>query len=325
MVLRLSRNDNLAGCEFAAGGPHSGGSQLRDAIGELTGVRDLGPKSPPGRSDTTFMRVWTNTTFRALDLLSGPIAADEREVPKVTEVLSTVLTTALTNREGPPPILTLSRCDPGTRPLPIEAPIEGLDDHAITIGRPVLKPGQRSLAAGERLRLRFTLDGVTYSGMTMVIARFESAEQRVAFRLAVPTSLLCDDRRRAERVAIAFEQAPVAELLNAPTHRPIAEGILIDLAMGGARVRARLPSPHPTATSPCMIGPALGVPRAGDRVLIRARLSDTIRLHALGTIVHAGPRPDGQIDVGVRFTSEVPDLDRCLRHLAAHGVASDER
>ncbi len=268
------------------------------------------------------MRVWTNTTFRALDLLSGPIAADEREVPKVTEVLSTVLTGALADREGPPPLLTLSRCDPGTRPLPIEAPIEAIDEHAITIGRPVLKPGQRSLAAGERLRLRFTLDGVTYSGTTTVIARFEPSEQRVAYRLSVPSSLLCDDRRRSERVAIAFEQAPVAELLNAPTHRPLAEGVLIDLAMGGARIRAR-----PSAASAPTTGgsPTAGMPRAGDRVLIRARLSETIRLHALGTVVHAGQRPDGQIDVGVRFTSDVPDLDRCLRQLAAHGVASDER
>jgi c-di-GMP-binding flagellar brake protein YcgR len=274
------------------------------------------------------MRVWTNTTFRALDLLSGPIAADEREVPKVTEVLSTVLTSALANREGPPPTLLLSRCDPGTRPLPIEAPIEAIDDHAITIGRPLLKPGQRSLAAGERLKLRFTLDGVTYSGTTMVIARFESAPQRVAYRLAMPSSLLCDDRRRSERVAIAFEQAPVAELLNAPTHRPIAEGVLIDLAMGGARVRARLPvptntTPHAAATSAAALIP--GMPRAGDRVLIRARLSDTMRLHALGTVVHAGRRGDGEVDIGVRFTSDVPDLDRCLRQLAAHGVAGDER
>lgn len=241
------------------------------------------------------MRVWTNTTFRALDLLSAPVPTGERDVPEVASLLATAAAAAVT--------LTLSRCAPGTRPLPIEAPLDEATATALSIGRPTYKPGQRALVPGEPLQLRFSLDGVSYTGTTLVVARFEPRENAVGYQLAMPASLVCDDRRRGERVSIAFGQPPVAELLNAPTHRPLADGVLVDLAIGGARVRGSIASP----------------PRAGDRVLLRAKLSDDVRIHALGTVVHAGRRSDGLTDVGIKFTSDVPDLDRYLRDLAAYG------
>jgi c-di-GMP-binding flagellar brake protein YcgR len=243
------------------------------------------------------MRVWTNTTFRALDLLGAPAAAEERETPVVGAILAAAVAARLP--------LVLSRYDPGTRPLPIDATLQAADDTSIAIGRPLYRPGQRSLAPGERLQVRFQLDGGTYVGFTTVIARFEPGEGQIGYRLAVPETLVFDDRRRAERVAIAFQSPPPVEVLNAPTHRPIAQGSLVDLAIGGARVR--------TTTN--------AVLRAGDRVVLRAKLHDQMRIHTLGIVVHAGPSRDGQTDIGVRFTTEVPELDRYLREIVAQRSA----
>ncbi len=247
------------------------------------------------------MRVWTNTTFRALDLLSAAVPADEADTPHVGAVIAEAAAANLP--------ITLARCDPGTRPLPIETSIDAATEQSITIGRPTYKPGQRSLVPGERLQIRFTLNGGIYTGTTSVLAKFEPREGAVGYHLALPHSLVVDDRRRAERVSIAFDVAPPAELLNAPTHRPLADGILVDLAIGGARIRSQSASPM----------------RSGDRVVLRARLSDDLRLHALATVVHAGRRPDGSTDVGVRFTTEVPELDRYLRDVVAHGATRPAR
>lgn len=239
------------------------------------------------------MRVWTNTTFRSLDLIGAPVAHGERDLLPLSEVIRRAVAETTT--------VTLARCDPGTRPLPIDAPLLAADASSLTIGRPVYKPGQRSLAPGERLRIRFPLDGGTYIGATSVLTRFEPEPGHVAYQLALPASLVHDDRRRAERVAIAFQTPPVVEVLNAPTHRPVTTGALVDLAMGGARIR----------------GGSDAHLRPGDRVVVRAKLSDDMRIHTLGVVVHASRCPDGLTDIGVRFTTEIPHLDGYLRELVA--------
>ena len=63
------------------------------------------------------------------------------EVPNVAAVLAQAADAKL--------VLTLARCEPGTRPLAIEAAIEVADASGVTIGRPTYKPGQRSLVPGE--------------------------------------------------------------------------------------------------------------------------------------------------------------------------------
>lgn len=243
------------------------------------------------------MRVWTSTTFRALDLLAAPTAPEELETRNVAAILAAAVEARL------PVVLT--RLDPGSRPLPIEAALQAADPSSLSIGRPVYKPGQRALAPGERLQIRFQLDGGGYVGRTSVLMRFESDQGphpiAIGYQLAAPHSLVFDDRRRTERVAVAFQSPLEVELLNAPTHRPIATGSLVDLAIGGARVRSA----------------GAGSLRAGDRVLLRAKLDEETRIHSLAVVVHAGQARDGSFEVGVRFAAEVPDLDRYLRDLVA--------
>jgi c-di-GMP-binding flagellar brake protein YcgR len=260
------------------------------------------------------MRVWTNTTFRALDLLAAPVAGGEADVPNVQTIVAMAaeakVPLVLTRCELPPtkvagfagmPVGSPVAAGPKVRSQPIESSIIAADALAITIGRPVYKPGQRSLAPGERLQMRFKTEGGTYVGLTSVIARFEPSDGQVAYRLTLPDSLVFDDRRRSERVSVAFQSPPTVEVLNAPTHRPIASGSLVDLAIGGARVRS--------VTDAQL--------RPGDRVLLRATLSDEMRIHSLGIVVHAGRRADGTTDIGVRFTAEVPHLDRYLRDVVS--------
>ncbi len=254
------------------------------------------------------MRVWTNTSFKAFDLLSTPSPAsgtrastdggkDESHLVDVQSVLDRAVA------ERTPCVLV--RQDPGTRPLPIETTLESITAHAIAIGRPSYRPGQKSLAAGERLQLRIELPEGSYIADTAVVAKLESTSGASAYRLARPHSLILEDRRIVDRVSVAYETAPVAELLHAPTHKSIGSGALIDLSVGGVRIR----------TSPQVLI------RAGDRIVLRAKLNDDVRIHAMGIVVHTGPRTDGAVDVGVRFTGEVPDVNRYLREISARGTA----
>jgi c-di-GMP-binding flagellar brake protein YcgR len=259
------------------------------------------------------MRVWTNTSFRALDMLAAPAEDAVRPIdgpptslarPLVVDV-GTVLEEARAARAA----CVLARTDPGTRPLPIDTIVEGLAPDAILIGRPTYRPGQRSLTVGESLAVRIaTADGVAI-GESRVVAKFEARPDAPAYAIARPTTLLLEDRRSTDRVGIAREEAPIADVLQAPTHKPLCKGALVDLALGGVRIRTQA------------AGNGQPEIRSGDRVLVRATLRDDVRMHALGVVVHAGRRADGCVDVGVRFTSEVPDVDRFLRDVAARGTA----
>ncbi|MBL9147288.1 MAG: PilZ domain-containing protein [Phycisphaerae bacterium] len=243
------------------------------------------------------MRVWTNASFRALDLLAGPEPSAEA-IPGA-DVVDRLLDLAAA--AGAP--CSLTRTGPGQRRLPMEAPILGLEGRSITIGRPAYKPGQRLLAVGEDLDLRIGVEGASYLGRTTVVARYApegETSKRMTYGLARPEVLLVDDRRSSERFGLAYARPPQAELLCAPRHKPLGAGSIVDLSAGGMRIRARDANV-----------------RAGDRVVVRAKLADDVLVHAIGAVVYAGPRPDGTADVGVRFQAMQPEIDRFIRGVAA--------
>jgi c-di-GMP-binding flagellar brake protein YcgR len=247
------------------------------------------------------MRVWTNASFRALDLLAGPEPSAEG-IPGADDVDRLLEIAAA---EGAP--CSLTRTGPGQRRLPMDAAILGLEGRSITIGRPAYKPGQRLLALGEELDLRISVEGASYLGRTTVVARYApegETSKRLTYGLARPDVLLVDDRRRdhrvSERFGLAYVRPPQAELLCAPRHKPLGAGSIVDLSAGGMRIRARDANV-----------------RAGDRVVVRAKLSDDVVVHAIGAVVYAGARTDGTADVGVRFQAMQPEIDRFIRSIAA--------
>ncbi|MDZ4756421.1 MAG: PilZ domain-containing protein [Phycisphaerae bacterium] len=264
------------------------------------------------------MRVWTNTTFRALDLLGAP--APDPAVHGLADGSGAEPRPALDCLDGPTSlqvqaildnatvaqaVCILTRRDPGTRPLPIEAILYAVNSTAIQLRKPTYRPGQRSLAVGERVQLRIAMPEGTYVGESSVVARFEAQASAAAYAIARPGSLILEDRRSTDRVGVAYDEPPTAELLHAPTHKPIGSGELVDLSMGGVRVRA--------------VGTLMV--RSGDRVVLRAKVRDDVRIHAMGIVVHVGKRRDGMLDIGVKFSSEVPDVDRYLREISSRGTS----
>ena len=247
------------------------------------------------------MRVWTNTTFRALDLLAS--ATPVEEISPVGLEVDAILDRAAAARAT----CWLVRVGVAQRSQPIAAEIERLGTASISISRPRYRPGQKGLIGGERLELSIGLPEGRYLGETQVIAKFApdgDGGKTVACRLARPIALLLDDRRGNERVDIAYAEPPRAELLCAPRHKPLGAGKLVDLSTGGIRV---------CATDANV--------RSGDRVVVRAKLSEEIRVHAIAVVVHAALSDDGTTDVGLRFQTEQPEVERFIRGLAATTAA----
>ncbi|MFO0828789.1 MAG: PilZ domain-containing protein [Phycisphaerales bacterium] len=252
------------------------------------------------------MRVWTNTSFRSLDLLAGP--EPPPEAPSDAAGAAAAEVSRLLRRvaaEGGS--ITLLRPDAGVRYLPIVARIESLADDSVTIGRPTYRPGQRAMAPGERLTLRLGFDDGSYEGETSVLVKYApdgDGGRTTTYKLARPEVLVADDRRGGERIRLAYEAPPQAEFFCAPRHKPLGHGHVVDLAAGGLRVRS-----HDANL------------RAGDRVVVRARLSDDARVHAIGVVVHAGPSADGATDVGVRFQTSQPEIERFIRSVSVAHAA----
>ncbi len=243
------------------------------------------------------MRVWTNTTFRSLDLLAAPLPAEEVS-PAALEV-GAILDRAVAAGAT----CTLTRQEVGHRRLPIVAALDRVGPGSLSIGRPRYRPGQKGLVAGERLEISIGLPEGRYLGETHVVAKFApdgDGGGTIACRLARPTVLVLDDRRGNERVDIAYAEPPHAEMLCAPRHKPLGAGQLVDVSTGGMRVRA--------------INANV---RAGDRVVVRAKLSEEIRIHAMAIVMHAGAKDDGSTDVGLRFQTEQPEIERFIRMLSA--------
>ncbi len=243
------------------------------------------------------MRVWTNASFRAFDLLSGPAPAGEEAADfNVNEILHRA---AL---EGAP--VAVSRLDPSARRLPIEAVAEHYDGATLQVGHPSYRPGQKGLMAGERIELRINLAEGSYTGETVVFARFAPDDRPArssSFGISRPKVLVLDDRRCHDRIGIASDLAPRVELLCTPRHSLLARGSVVDLSSGGLRVRGV---------------DELRV-RNGDRVVVRTRLDEDTVVHAMGIVVHAAQQSDGTNDIGVRFQADQPDVDRYIRTLAA--------
>lgn len=242
------------------------------------------------------MRVWTTGSFRAFDLLAGPEPADAAGSGAVPAILARAAEEQAS--------VTLSRREAGTRRLPVVTAALRVDGDNLIVGRPQYRPGQRALAAGERLDVRIALPEGTYIGETSIVARLApdtEPAKAATYGLARPRMLLLDDRRGNERIGVASDEQSRVELLCMPRHSLLASGPIVDLSVGGLRLRG---------------AQTLRV-RAGDRVLVRGRLDAESRIHAAGVVVHAATRTDGTTDIGVRFQTEQPEVDRFIRHLAA--------
>lgn len=248
------------------------------------------------------MRVWTNASFRAFDLLAGPEPEDVAGASDVAAILRRAA------ELGAP--VTLSRQEPGARRLPVDTAAIRLEGDSLVVGRPQYRPGQKALSVGERLEIRIGLPEGSYLGETSIVLRFaldHEPARNATFGLAKPRLLVLDDRRAQERIGLAAEEEMRAELLCMPRHSLLARGPVVDLSVGGLRLRGHEP-------------PRV---RPGDRVLVRAKLASgrpgdlDARIHAAGIVVHAALRRDGTSDIGVRFQREEPEVDRFIRHLAA--------
>jgi hypothetical protein len=190
--------------------------------------------------------------------------------------------------------------------------LDEISARRLVVAKPSYRPGQRSLAVGERLELRVECGGGAYVGDTIVEKRIERTDGEVTtvtgFVLRPPTSLVLEDRRHADRVSIASERPPLAEILHAPSHRSLATATVVDLALGGVRLR----------------GPRSLI-RSGDRVVVRGRLDTERCLHAAGVVVHAAEIPgaplDACTDIGIRFTDTVPEVAAYIRDISARGTA----
>jgi hypothetical protein len=158
------------------------------------------------------------------------------------------------------------------------------------------------LGQGEHLEMRIAMPEGTYLSQTRVMSKFATegeAARTAAYRLTKPTLFMIDDRRANERIGLASSEPARAELLCAPRHKPLGFGDVVDLSTRGLRVRASEANVRP-----------------GDRVMVRARLNDETRVHALGIVVHAGPREDGTTDVGLHFQADQPEIERFIRAMA---------
>ena len=240
------------------------------------------------------MRVWTNTTFRALDLLAGPEPASDLfpAGPKIAAILDR-LVAANAN-------CVFTRIDHGRGV--VEARLQRITSTFLVIGRPQYRPGQRVLGQGEHLEMRIAMPEGTYLSQTRVMSKYATegeAARTAAYRLTKPVAFMIDDRRANERIGFASVEPARAELLCAPRHKPLGFGDVTDLSTGGMRVRASDANVRP-----------------GDRVMVRARLNDEFRVHALGIVVHTGARDDGTTDVGLHFQTDQPDIERFIRVMA---------
>ncbi len=124
---------------------------------------------------------------------------------------------------------------------PLLATIEQVRSDDFIISQPLSGVTNHPLAKGEQLTISFALDSkgrlcATTRSLGRVKIPSGGSGMIYGYKLVLPEALTIDERRAHNRIAVAFDLAPQAELFTALPSEAIT-GAIVNLSSGGALVR----------------------------------------------------------------------------------------
>jgi PilZ domain len=121
--------------------------------------------------------------------------------------------------------------------------IEQVREDDLVISQPVIGGLTHPLAFGEDLRLTFVNQRMHHTGVTKCLGRVKipagGSQTLFAYRLAMPVSLQSEDRRQHPRLDLPMSLSCEAHLYAPACDGPVL-GTMVDVSMGGARIRTAM-------------------------------------------------------------------------------------
>ena len=181
--------------------------------------------------------------------------------------------------------------------------IEQVRDDDFVINQPSIGGLTHPLAFGEELRLSFHNRSVHHSAMTRCLGRVKipagGNQMLFAYRLEMPAMMRSEDRRQHPRIDLPLDLGCEAHLYAPACDGPVL-GTMLDISMGGARIRTSM---------------ALDKIQIGQEIYLKSMLPEPVGL--LDELVHVmrmedDPRSEGAT-IGVAFTRRINGLAELIR------------
>lgn len=188
--------------------------------------------------------------------------------------------------------------------------IQQVREEDIVIGQPTIGGLTHPLAFGEELRLSFFNQDMHHIAQTRCLGRVKIAtggnQTLFAYRLEMPATILSNDRRPHPPVALPLDLSCEAHLYTPSCDGPVL-GMMLDISMGGARIRT------------CLASDRI---QQGLEVYLKAMLPEPVGLldELVQVVRMEVDENTGEATVGVSFRRRIEGLAELIRFAQSRGT-----